>query len=75
MKEMIPGLKRVMTFYNPSSPLSVSAGLDNARLAAEALGIELVLREVRSAADTRNALHAMHRAKLTRSSSRTTLLS
>jgi putative tryptophan/tyrosine transport system substrate-binding protein len=59
MKEMIPGLKRVMTFYNPSSPLSVSAGLDNARLAAEALGIELVLREVRSAADTRKALHAM----------------
>ena len=48
-----------MTFYNPSSPLSVTAGLDNARLAAEALGIELVLREVRSAADTRNALHAM----------------
>jgi len=59
MKEMIPGLKRVMTFYNPSSPLSVAAGLDNARRAAEALGIELVLREVRSAADTRSALHAM----------------
>src|SRR5215211_6422968 len=59
LHEMIPGLKRVMTFYNPSSPLSVAAGLDNARLAAEALGIELVLREVRSAADTRNALDAM----------------
>jgi putative tryptophan/tyrosine transport system substrate-binding protein len=59
LKEMIPGLKRVMTFYNPSSPLFVAAGFDNARFAAEALGIELVLREVHSAADTQKALDAM----------------
>ncbi|HKG86384.1 MAG TPA: ABC transporter substrate binding protein, partial [Beijerinckiaceae bacterium] len=35
MKEMIPGLKRVMTFYNPSSPLSV-AGYGGAAMRLEA---------------------------------------
>ena len=56
LKEMIPGLKRVMTFHNPSSPVSVVAGLDHARKAAAALGIDLVVREVHAPAEVRAAL-------------------
>jgi ABC-type uncharacterized transport system substrate-binding protein len=37
LKEMIPGLNRVMTFHNPSSPVSVVAGLDHARKADEVI--------------------------------------
>ena len=56
LKEMIPGLKRVMTFHNPSSPDSVVAGLDHARKAAAALGIDLLVREVHAPAEVRAAL-------------------
>ncbi len=56
LKEMIPGLKRVMTFNNPSAPDSVVAGLDHARKAAAALGIDLLVREVHAPAEVRAAL-------------------
>jgi len=51
LKEMIPGLKRVITFHNPSSPVSVVAGLEHARKAAAALGIDLLVREVHAPAE------------------------
>ena len=59
LKEIVPSLRRVLTFHNPESTSSVAGSLENARAAAQALGIQLDIRDVRSAADAVKALDAM----------------
>jgi ABC-type uncharacterized transport system substrate-binding protein len=58
LKEMIPGLGRVLTFYNPDNAVA----RENARLGREAarrLGVQLVERHVRSAEELRLGLQAL----------------
>jgi putative ABC transport system substrate-binding protein len=58
LKEMLRGLVRVLTLYNPANPV---AG-DAARLGREAarqLGVQFVERHVRSVEELRQALHAI----------------
>jgi ABC-type uncharacterized transport system substrate-binding protein len=58
VKEMIPRMRRVVTFYNPSEPVS----RDNARVAREAarqLGLQIVERHVVSVEELRRNLQAL----------------
>jgi ABC-type uncharacterized transport system substrate-binding protein len=58
LKEIIPSLRRVMTFYNPDNPIA-EASLRLGKDAARALKIELVERPVRSVAELRAALEGL----------------
>ena len=58
LKEMLPKLRRVVTFYNPNNPVAQG----NAKLAREAarqLGIELVERRVGSVKELQEGLRAL----------------
>jgi putative ABC transport system substrate-binding protein len=58
LKELIPGLVRVLTLYNPANPVAGEA----ARLGREAarqLGVQFVERHVRSVEELRHALKAL----------------
>lgn len=55
LKEMLPELRRVLTFYNPDSKI-VLASMAIARAAAGPMKIQILGRHVRSAEDVRLAL-------------------
>jgi ABC-type uncharacterized transport system substrate-binding protein len=52
LEQLVPGLKRAVTFYNPSNSVAVLA-FETARDEARRLGIELVGHEVRSPEEVR----------------------
>ncbi len=58
LKEMLPKLRRVVTFYDPANP-SAQAGAKLAREAARQLGIELVERQVSSVKELQEGLKAL----------------
>ena len=58
LKEMIPTLRRVVTFYNPDNPVAQHSA-KMARDAARQLGIEFVERSVRSVEELRAGLRAL----------------
>ena len=63
LKDMVPTLRRVLTFYNPDNPAarrSVRAGRDGARK----LGVEVVEWHVKSVADIRAALPKLTRKEV-----------
>jgi putative ABC transport system substrate-binding protein len=57
LKEILPGLRSVVTFYNPSNEFAVRAA-KLAREAAQQLGVELVERRVSSVEEFRRSLNA-----------------
>jgi putative ABC transport system substrate-binding protein len=57
LKEMVPTLRRVVTFYNPDNPAQPS--MESARDAARELKIELVERRVASVEELRTSLRAL----------------
>ena len=61
LKEMMPSLRRVMTFYNPANPISQPA-LNIARDAARKLSVELIERPVRSVEELHTVLDALRAA-------------
>ncbi len=58
LKEMLPKLRRVVTFYDPNNPVA-QAGAKLAREAARQLGIELVERQVFSVKELQERLKAL----------------
>ena len=58
LKEMIPSLRRVATFYNPDNPISQAAA-NIARDAARELKVELIERPVHSVGELRSILDAL----------------
>jgi putative ABC transport system substrate-binding protein len=58
LKEMIPRLQRVATFYNPENPASQQSMI-TVREAAQRLNMELVQRQVTSVEQLRTALGAL----------------
>ena len=58
LREMIPTLKRVVTFYNPANPSAVQS-VRAGREAAQSLGIELVERHVSTPEELRTSLEAL----------------
>lgn len=58
LKEMLPGLHRVLTFYDPANP-SPQATAKLAREAARTLGVELVERQVASLKELQQGLKAL----------------
>jgi len=58
LKEMSPTLRRVMTFYDPTNPVSRESAA-SARAAAQQLGIEFVEREIRSVEELRTGLRTL----------------
>jgi putative tryptophan/tyrosine transport system substrate-binding protein len=58
LKEMIPRIRRVLTFHDPRDA-SPTQGAAAARQAAQALGITLIDREIRSKQDITEALSAI----------------
>ncbi len=58
LKEMIPGLRRVVTFYSPDNPVA-RRSVKIARDAARQLKVELVERPVASVEELRARLHAL----------------
>lgn len=58
LKEIVPGLRRVVTFYNPDN-VSSPQSLRNARDAARLLKVDFVERQVRTAEELRASLHAL----------------
>jgi putative ABC transport system substrate-binding protein len=58
LKEMVPRLRRVVTFYRPDSPVAQQS-VKNARDAARQLKLELVERPVASVEELRGALRAL----------------
>jgi putative tryptophan/tyrosine transport system substrate-binding protein len=58
LKEMVPRLRRLVTFYNPSNPSSQQA-VKVARDAVRQLKVELVERRVGSVEELRAGLHAL----------------
>src|SRR5215510_4241419 len=62
LKEILPKLSRVVTFYNPSNPMATeAAGL--AREAARQFRVQLVERQVTSVEELRQALQALKAKK------------
>lgn len=55
---MIPGLRKVVTFYNPDNP-AAQRNINNARDAARQLKVELAERQVASVAELRSGLEAL----------------
>jgi len=62
LKELLPNLLRVATLSNPTNPYCVLA-VQNARLGATALGLELDVLDVSAASDLDAAFLAMHRTR------------
>jgi putative ABC transport system substrate-binding protein len=58
LKEMVPSVRRVVTFYNPDNPVSRPA-VQIARDAASVLKVELIERPVQSVEQLRLALDAL----------------
>ena len=58
LKEMSPGLRRAVTFYDPANP-TATRSVALARSAAQQLGIELVEHLVRSIAELQTALRGI----------------
>lgn len=58
LKEMIPRLRRVVTFYDPSNPVT-SEGAQRGRAAAQQLGVEIVERRVSSVEELRKGLQEL----------------
>jgi ABC-type uncharacterized transport system substrate-binding protein len=58
LHQLVPGLKRVVTFYNPANPIPIAA-LATAQEAARRVGVELVGIEVRSPAELRVRIEAL----------------
>jgi putative ABC transport system substrate-binding protein len=61
LHELVPGLRRVVTFYDPSNA-SARPAIDIARDAARQLAIELIERQVTSVEHIHDSLRALHRA-------------
>jgi putative ABC transport system substrate-binding protein len=57
LREIIPDLRRVVTFYNPNNRSAIE-GAKEAREAARILGIELIERKVTSVDELQKALQA-----------------
>lgn len=62
LREIVPKLRRVITFYDPRNPSSVS-GLAAARNAAEKLGIEVTAHQVTSPQEIRERLRTLAAAE------------
>ncbi len=60
LKEMVPGLRRVVTFYSPDNPAGPQS-MKMAREAAHQLGVELVERLVATVDQLRAGLRALRR--------------
>ena len=58
LKEIIPKLRRVVTFYDPSKPPAIESS-KSARETARALGVELVERHISSVAELRAGVRAL----------------
>jgi putative ABC transport system substrate-binding protein len=58
LKEMVPRLRRIVTFYSPDNP-AAQQSMKIARDAAHLLKLELVVRPVASVDDLRAGLHAL----------------
>src|SRR5262249_4733646 len=58
LRELVPTLRRVITFYDPGNPSAISAVV-LARDAARRLGIDLIERQVASAAQIGERLRAL----------------
>ena len=58
LKDLLPKLARVVTFYNPHNP-AAQLSARSAREAAKKLGVQLIERHVRSQAEVRAALGAL----------------
>jgi putative ABC transport system substrate-binding protein len=58
LQEMVPKIRRVVTFYDPGNPVSVSA-LTAAQEAARKLGIDVAAQEVTSPEEIRERLRAL----------------
>ena len=58
LKEIVPKLHRVMTFYDPSKPPAIESS-KSAREAARMLGVELVERHISSVAELRASVRAL----------------
>jgi putative tryptophan/tyrosine transport system substrate-binding protein len=58
LREMIPALKRVVTFYNPAKPSAVQS-VKEGRAASQSLGIEFLERHVSTPEELRAALEAL----------------
>jgi len=61
LRELVPTLRRAMTFYNPTNPVARSS-LGLARDAARQLGVDLVEREVTSPQDIQQRLRDLSAA-------------
>jgi putative tryptophan/tyrosine transport system substrate-binding protein len=57
LREIVPNLRRVMTFYNPSNGSAIEAAKE-AREAARNLGLDFIERQVASVDDLQKALQA-----------------
>jgi len=62
LHQLVPGMKRAVTFYNPANPIPISA-LATAQETARRFGVELVGIEVRSPADLRERVEALKPAE------------
>jgi len=58
LKETIPKLRRVVTFYDPSNPVT-REGVERGRAAAQQLGVEILERRVSSAEELRRSLQEL----------------
>jgi putative tryptophan/tyrosine transport system substrate-binding protein len=61
LKELVPTLRRVVSFYNPGNPVSMSA-MGLARDAARQLGVDLVEQQVTSPQDIQQRLRDLSAA-------------
>jgi putative ABC transport system substrate-binding protein len=62
LRDMVPGLRRVVAFYNPDNE-AAQQSLDLGRRAARQLNIEVIERPVRSIEELHAALRALHPGK------------
>jgi putative ABC transport system substrate-binding protein len=58
LKEMVPGLRRVVTFHNPDSPIN-APNINATRAAARLLKVELIEQRVTSVEELRAGLRAL----------------
>jgi len=58
LKEIVPKLRRIVTFYDPRSPVGIESS-KSAREAAKQLGVELVERRIASVDDLQSGVRAL----------------
>src|SRR6059058_542984 len=58
LKEIVPKLRRIVTFYDPRSPVGIESS-KSAREAAKQLGVELVERHIASVDDLQSGVRAL----------------